>query len=332
MVPREPGPKDPPRILVIDDNASVRQLLRRRLEAPPLKAEITEADDGSSGLRIALEQEFDCVLCDLNMVRVGGIAFLRMVRAQRSRMELPVVLVTAEDAVADKVGGFRCGASDFVTKPFEPAELIARVETQVALARMHRQVSRMADLDALTQAWNRRKFTEGLRAEFSRARRTNRLLSLAVLDVDHFKKINDTHGHPVGDAVLVDLARVIGQERRIYDGVGRLGGEEFAVLLPETGVTGGSVVGERLRAAIAAASLGGLPIGAVTVSIGVAQGPVDAEDTPEALYKRADERLYEAKRGGRDRVVAGVNGRRASAAGRRSSSSTAPVVAGDRRA
>ena len=292
----------PPRILVIDDDAVVRFVLRGHLEEPPLSAQVVEADDGATGIRIALEQEFDCVLCDLNMPRIGGIPFLRMVRAQRSRMELPVVLCTSEDTVADKVGGFRCGASDFVAKPFEPAELVARIETQVALARMHRAIARMADIDALTQVHNRRKFMDSLRAEFARARRVRRPMSLLVLDLDNFKSINDTQGHPTGDAVLVDLARLLSDDRRIYDGLARMGGEEFGVLLPDTDEGAGALVAERIRSRVEGASLGGLARGAVTVSIGVADAPHGPADTPEGLYQRADQQLYEAKHHGRNRV------------------------------
>lgn len=291
-----------PRILVVDDVASVRQMLSEQLSAAPLSAEVTMADDGARGLRLALEREFDCVLCDLTMPRIDGIAFLRVIRAQRSRLELPVLLVTAEDAVADKVSAFRCGASDFVTKPFSSAELIARVENQIALARMHRQLARVADNDPLTSLWNRRKLMSSLRTELTRSVRTSRCVSLLVLDVDHFKMVNDRHGHPVGDAVLVDLARLLGRDRRAYDGLGRLGGEEFAVILPDVPAQTALGVAERIRALVQSASLGGLPTGAVTISIGVAEAPYGGGDTTEALYKRADQELYAAKESGRNRV------------------------------
>jgi diguanylate cyclase (GGDEF)-like protein len=287
---------------VVDDVASIRQMLFEQLSAAPLSAEVTLADDGARGLRLALEREFDCVLCDLTMPRIDGIAFLRVIRAQRSRLELPVLLVTGENAVADKVSAFRCGASDFVTKPFSSAELIARVENQIALARMHRQLVRVADNDPLTSLWNRRKLMSSLRTEVTRSARTNRSVSLLVLDVDHFKLVNDRHGHPVGDAVLVALARLLGRDRRSYDGLGRLGGEEFAVVLPDVPAQTAMGVAERIRALVQSASLGGLPAGAVTISIGVAEAPTGAGDTVEALYKRADLELYAAKESGRNRV------------------------------
>jgi diguanylate cyclase (GGDEF)-like protein len=292
----------PPRVLVVDDNAAVRQRLREQLAQRPLAAQVSEADDGAIGLRMALEGEFDCVLCDLAMPRIDGIAFLRVLRAQRSRLELPVLLLTGADAVADKVLAFRCGASDFVTKPFEMAELAARVETQVVLARMHRQLARVADVDGLTHVWNRRKLMSSLKTEVSRSQRTRRQVSLVLLDVDHFKAVNDRWGHPVGDAVLTDLARLLAHDRRAYDGLGRMGGEEFAVLLPDVGLSDALKVAERIRGLVQQASLGGLPRGSVTVSLGVESAPAGVEDCAEALYKRADRQLYLAKGLGRNRV------------------------------
>lgn len=297
-----------PRVLVIDDNATVRRVLREKLVAPPLSATVTEADDGSTGLRSAMESELDCVLCDIAMSRIDGIAFLRMIRAQRSPLDLPIVLMTAHDAVAQRVAGFRCGASDFVSKPFEFAELMARVQTQVTLARMNRELTRMAHFDPLTGACNRRRFMGEFQRELARARRLERRFAIALLDLDFFKQINDTHGHPTGDAVLVDLVRVTEAQRRPYDTLGRMGGEEFALLLPEVSAINAAKIAERLRAAVEQANLGGLPAGTVTVSIGIAEGPLHADDGLDAMYKRADEMLYLAKHSGRNRACAAASG------------------------
>jgi diguanylate cyclase (GGDEF)-like protein len=293
-----------PRILIIDDNATVRRVLRERLTSPPLSGTVTEADDGSVGLRLALEQEFDCVLCDVSMSRIDGIAFLRMIRAQRSPLDLPVVLMTAHDAVAQRVSGFRCGASDFVSKPFEMAELVARVQTQVTVARMNRELTRMAHFDPLTGACNRRRFMDEFQRELARARRLRRRLAMALLDIDFFKRINDAHGHPAGDAVLVGLVALLDGQRRAYDTLGRVGGEEFAMLLPEVPPLDALRVAERWRAAVEGSAIGGLPAGAVTVSIGLAEGPLGEGDSADSIYKRADDKLYEAKHGGRNRVCA----------------------------
>lgn len=290
------------RLLVIEDDATERRHLREILEAAPLMATVTEADDGAVALRLALEHEFDCVLCDVTMPRLDGISFLRLIRVQRSPLELPIVLITVRSALADRIGSFRCGASDFVNKPFEPLELVARIETQVNLARMYRDVSQMAHYDPLTGARNRRRLMEDVQREVTRARRFKRNLAIALFDLDHFKSINDTYGHPVGDSVLVDFVQLIDKHRRAYDTLGRVGGEEFAMLLPEITPSDAVKVAERLRQAIACASLGGLRPGAVTASIGLAGGPLDASDAFETLLARADKSLYEAKNGGRNRV------------------------------
>jgi diguanylate cyclase (GGDEF)-like protein len=292
-----------PRVLVIEDSKPLRAKLRDILVAPPLSAEIVEAENGAAGLKVCLTEEVDCVVCDLEMPIMNGITFLRAIRKERTRTELPVLVLTGSDGITQKLEGFHSGASDFVGKPFEPRELIARVETHVSLARMARQLKAAADTDWLTSLPNRRRFMDCLVRELSRARRFNKRVSLLLLDVDHFKSINDTYGHPIGDAVLVGLARVIAQGHRVYDTIGRLGGEEFAVLLPELTDEDAHRVADRLRIAVEASPFGELAPGRVTVSVGVSSGPRGALDTLEAVYKRADEALYKAKQTGRNRVV-----------------------------
>ncbi|MEW5855417.1 MAG: diguanylate cyclase [Myxococcota bacterium] len=302
-----PSPSDAsalrPRILVVDDEEPHRRAVVEQLGGAPLFAEVTEAADGSTALRLALERDYDLVITDWNMPVMDGISFLRAVRLQRTRVQLPVLILSARDNVTDKVLGFRVGASDFVTKPFQPAELLVRVETHVALSRMNRQLTELAHHDALTQLWNRRRFMEALDSELVRSRRTGRSLCLLMVDVDHFKSINDTYGHPAGDGVLAHLARLLGIHRRAYDSVGRLGGEEFAALLPETRLPDAVTVAERLRVLVEGASVGGLPAGRVTISVGVTQAPVDDRDSVTTIYGRADACLYRAKNSGRNRVV-----------------------------
>lgn len=303
-------PDGPAYILVVDDSAAVRASVRDILSRAPVNARVVEARDGSEALKRALSEAFDCIVCDLAMPVMDGMTFLRALRSQKSRVELPVVFLTVREGLGDKLDGFRNGASDFVVKPFEPDELLVRVETHIGLCRAQRRnlalmerLKVLVDTDPLTDIANRRAFMRRLSEEVGRAKRTGKKLGLLLLDADRFKDINDTYGHPAGDAVLVGLAQLLKARARSYDLVARLGGEELAVLLPEITVEGARGAAERLREAIERGPVGAPEGAKVTVSIGVALGPAGDDDDGIALLKRADQALYEAKAAGRNRVA-----------------------------
>jgi diguanylate cyclase (GGDEF)-like protein len=170
----------------------------------------------------------------------------------------------------------------------------------VGNARLFATLSQMAATDDLTQLANRRKFSEALRLELARSRRNNLPLALILADIDHLKQINDTHGHPAGDAAIRHVADALQRGRRETDLAARLGGEEFALLLPQTDRNGAVRAAERIRGELAGTTVP--VVGRVTVSLGVALFPEDGGDERE-LIARADERLYAAKSAGRNRVV-----------------------------
>jgi diguanylate cyclase (GGDEF)-like protein len=293
-----------PTILVVEDQPGLREHLRAVLAAAPLCADVLLAPNGAVGLRVAMTQPVDCVLCDLEMPVMDGLSFLRAVRAHRSRFELPVLLVTSSSALVDKVACFRHGASDFLSKPLEPEEVVARAQTHASMARMVRQLAAEAHTDPLTGLLNRRHFMDALLVEMKRATRVSRPLTLALVDVDRFQEVNDEHGHPAGDVVLVGFGRVVASGTRAYDVVGRVAGSRFAVLLPETALRDGVALAERLRGSVERAALGALRPGAVTASLGVAGGLLGSQDTDDSLLALAEEQLHRAKRGGRNRVCA----------------------------
>jgi len=293
--------QEPARILVIDDGAALRAELVRTLKKPPLNALVDEAENGAAGVRMALENEYDCVICDLEMPIMDGMGFLRMARQHKNRFELPVLLLTSADKEQAQLDAFKAGTSDFVTKPLLGALLVARVQTHVKLARMHRELMRIAEVDALTGLRNRRKFMKELKSEFLRAKRMSHPLAFALVDVDFFKNINDTYGHPRGDDVLCALAKLFRNKNRLYDNIGRLGGEEFGLVLPETSLEGARLVVERLRQEVAENELAGLMRGEVRVSIGLTM-MIEGDESPDVLYSRADQELYRAKEQGRNQV------------------------------
>lgn len=298
-------------LLVIDDSRAIRSTTRDLLLMEGDLA-VIEAADGLTGFRTLLEKKPDLVLCDLEMPIADGRKFLALRKSRPEAAEVPVIMLTGDHDVERKADLLDLGAADYVTKPFHPRELLARVRVQLRLRQLTAELRAVNDTlkaitvtDALTGLANRRRLDETLVIEVARAKRYGTPLSLAVVDVDHFKRVNDTWGHDAGDEVLRGLARTLDQGVRRTDLASRLGGEEFVVLMPHTPLNGAKDVAERLRTAFGASTFAicGTEV-RCTVSIGIAA--LDASkgiDDGQKLLKAADVALYQAKSGGRDRVV-----------------------------
>ena len=216
-----------------------------------------------------------------------------------------MIFVTRKGDVEQRVRGLEVGGNDYIAKPFEPQELVARVRSHLQRLAALRD---MAIRDGLTRCYNHKYFKMRLEQEIARARRYKMELALGILDIDHFKQVNDAHGHAAGDAALVHLANLIGLSVRSTDVVARYGGEEFGILLVQAGVAEASIITGRIRERIAqhgfsvpSISTGGeMAKVPVTVSIGVTQ--FNAADNLQGFLERADRALYEAKNGGRNQV------------------------------
>jgi diguanylate cyclase (GGDEF)-like protein len=297
-------------VLVIDDSDAARAEIASLLERSGLFQRVLEAADGLVGLRLMLNENVDAVVCDLELPGLDGEKLLRAQRGRRSADDVPFFFVTAErdpDRVARLL---RAGAADTITKPFHPAELLARVETHVRLRRLRTELreknailERLSTTDALTGLRNRRYVADVLALEVLRANRYGTALSLLMADLDHFKRVNDTHGHLAGDAVLAATAGIVMQFLRSIDVAGRYGGEEIVVVLPQTDLEGAVALAERVRGAVEAneCELGDGRRAAVTVSVGVAQ--LQRGEEVGDLIAAADAALYTAKSAGRNRVV-----------------------------
>jgi len=246
--------------------------------------------------------DWDILLLDRRLPDGDGVNFCREIR--KNSPHRYIILLTGDATQQSKLAGFDCGADDYVTKPFQMEELLARVragrrivELQKALLASNRRLEELSRTDDLTGVGNRRFFDAELASRFEHAQRYGRPLTLVMIDIDHFKNVNDTFGHQAGDEVLQHVARVLQRNTRRSDFVARFGGEEFVVLLPETALLEGLQVAEKIRAAVPAENL---PT-RVTVSAGVAAIPLQL-DTPEELVAAADRALYRAKEKGRNRV------------------------------
>jgi len=286
------------KILIIDDSPEIHTLVKVRLGQEDVV--IQSAHDGVTGLATARDWQPDLILLDIDMPGRDGFAVCADLKADVATMDVPVVFLTAFTSFEDKIRGLDLGATDYITKPFDAAELRARVRASLRTRRLVGLLAKKAMIDGLTGLWNRTYLDLHLSRELSAARRSGNPLSCVMADVDHFKSLNDTCGHGFGDEVLRIIASIFTTCCRAEDIVCRYGGEEFTVLLPNTSAQRAALLAERLRLAIQSQSFprNGESV-KITCSFGVAelQGPV-----PPTLVELADEALYRAKHSGRNRV------------------------------
>ncbi|HEX4147104.1 MAG TPA: diguanylate cyclase [Pirellulales bacterium] len=286
------------KILIIDDSPEIHTLVKVRLAQEDVV--IHSAFDGATGLAAARELQPDLILLDVDMPERDGFVVCADLKADACTMEVPIIFLTGFTSLEDKIRGLDLGATDYITKPFDAAELRARVRASLRTRRLVGLLAKKAMIDGLTGLWNRTYLDTLVGREYSAARRSGRPLSCIMADVDRFKSLNDTHGHGFGDDVLRIIAGIFTACCRAEDVVCRYGGEEFTILLPNTSVQSAATQSERLRLAIESETFAhhGEPV-QITCSFGVAelQGPV-----PPSLVEMADEALYRAKHSGRNRV------------------------------
>jgi len=300
------------RVLVAEDDAMFRRILQSWLQNWGYL--VTIAEDGAKAWDI-LQQEPrpQLLILDWMMPAINGLELCRKVRECNQAPYQYILLATAKDAKQDLVRGLEAGADDYLTKPFDKSELQARLRAcnriltlQDDQIQAHLQLHFQATHDALTGVWNRSEILEMLRRELERAARSQSATGLLMLDIDHFKKINDTYGHLTGDTVLKEVTQRIIKAVRGYDSVGRYGGEEFVVVLP--GCTRDQIEhgAERIRSAV---DDGPIVVNAstvsVTVSIGAAVATVEKHGliSDTEMLAAADSALYRAKKIGRNRTV-----------------------------
>lgn len=290
-------------VLVVDDSPDIHHLVAARLGSERIK--MFHAHCAADALHIVNEHRLDLILLDLNMPDVDGLTLCAQLKQDRNLVNTPIIFLTGTLDVATKVKAFDLGALDYVTKPFDGVELKARVRSALRIKRYHDLLSTKAQIDALTGLWNRRYLDEQLTAEVHALERCKRSLSLLMVDIDHFKSINDTYGHSFGDGMIQAVAEEIHQVSRKTDVACRYGGEEFAIVLKDTDSSGALVVAERLRHRISLIkSSYGKEKKSVTASIGVVGGDQLASRrlSPQILIDAADKALYRAKSGGRNRT------------------------------
>jgi len=302
------------RILVVDDVPVNIQLLVTYLAAEGY--DVVSAKDGHDAMKAVKEHQPDLILLDVMMPKMNGSKVCEVIKSDDATKFIPVILVTALNELEDKVKGMNSGADDFLAKPFNKLELLVRVRSLLRIKHLHdelqekvielqrtkEELRQLAITDGLTGLYNYRYFKEQLQQELNRAHRHNLNISVVMIDIDHFKQYNDKNGHPAGDVVLKDIARLLRDNIRNIDLAARYGGEEFSLILIETDKPPAKIVSEKIRKLVedyGFAYESSQRDGKLTISTGVATFPEDGEDF-DTLVSQADQRLYCAKEAGRN--------------------------------
>lgn len=289
------------KILVVDDNNLNIRLLRDILEDEEYTVFTT--DSGLPVLKLAHSIKPDVILLDIMMPLMDGFEVCRRLKDDYEVKDIPVIMVTAKTESNDLKKALEIGAFDYIKKPIDEVEVVARVQSALRFKRYQDKLKEMASKDGLTGIYNHALLIELFEKEVSKQERNGGNISFVMLDIDYFKKVNDTYGHTSGDIVLKELAGILTSETRESDIVGRFGGEEFSIVLPETNAESAYVLCDRIRKAVENYDFN---IGSESIKITISMGfffrsSKDMTSSQE-MIKKADEALYKAKQNGRNRV------------------------------
>lgn len=295
------------KLLLVEDDQDYRQLLEKKLKSSGY--DVISASNGLKALELMEIHEIRLLITDWSMPIMSGLDLIKSVRSDTSKPYVYIIVLSAYSTIKDIVKGIDVGSDDYLTKPFSFIELEARIKIGERIINLESRLQNsineqlhMAQIDHLTKIFNRRYLFEIGEQLFNQGQRYKHQMALLMIDIDRFKNVNDTHGHHIGDETLISIARRFSESIREVDILGRFGGEEFIVLMPETKAKGAQIVAERMRASISAEPLktSGPKI-SLTISVGIAVQE-SATENLEALVKKADVALYQSKRAGRNRV------------------------------
>ena len=295
-------------LLIVDDTETNVDILVELLSD---LYEIVVALDGERALKILDEQAVDLILLDIMMPEMDGYEVCKRVKQNEKTHDIPIIFITAKTDEASIEKAYDVGGMDYISKPFKPKELFARIKTQLHIRALIEELEsskcelkRLSETDPMTNLYNRRYFNDASKTIMELAKRDKTPLTVVMLDIDKFKKVNDTYGHDVGDDILISIANILLEMTRKSDLDCRFGGEEFILLLPETSLEGSIVIAEKIRKKVASFSLALKDDRevSVTVSLGVSQIDMQHDLSIAPAIKRADIALYKAKESGRNKV------------------------------
>jgi len=308
---------DRSKVLVVDDLPLNRKLQKTYLNE--VGYSVVLAQDGIEALRRVKEELPDLILLDVMMPKMDGFQVCRHIKNNIKTRFIPIIMVTALNEIESKIKGIEAGADDFICKPFNKLELLARVKSLLRIKHLNNELAlkihqlqnaqkklrQLAITDGLTGLYNYRFFKEQITKEITRANRHNSNVSIVMIDIDYFKNYNDTNGHPAGDYVLKTIANLLQENIRNIDVAARYGGEEFSLILVETDKEAAGIVATKIKNLIEDYKFQfekSQPNGKITISMGVATFPENG-NKPDDIVALADKRLYRAKKEGRNRVV-----------------------------
>jgi diguanylate cyclase (GGDEF)-like protein len=303
-------------ILIVDDQPANLKVLLSLLKLHYFQIRV--AASGEQALIVLSKNLPDIILLDVMMPGMDGFETCQRIKANKATADIPVIFMTALDRIEDKVAGFEAGGVDYITKPFQQVEVLARVNTHISLRqrelelketknelfKQNKRLEQLSIIDDLTGLYNRRHLNRVLKQEYQRSKRYTTDLSCLLLDLDHFKQVNDTYGHEFGDTVLKKFSSILSESVRDSDYVFRYGGEEVLILLPQANIEDARDTGEKIRMRIAAEEFSdGTFSTPITVSIGGSSFQKHLPEKPHELVTFADKALYMAKNNGRNQVV-----------------------------
>ncbi|HAM53263.1 MAG TPA: diguanylate cyclase response regulator [Nitrospiraceae bacterium] len=301
------------RILLVEDSKPQADVTKEFLERNGY--EVQWAQDGASAIKLAKTTQPDVMLLDLVLPDISGNEVCRWLKLNNETKPIPIIMLTIKSSLEDKVSAIEAGADDHLPKPYNESELNAKIyaalRTKALQDELRERNKQMEELlvkfellaitDPLTNLFNRRRFETILEKELKKSKRYMRPLTCLMIDIDHFKRVNDLYSHEAGDSVLKEVGQLIHQALREADTIARWGGEEFVALLPETDKNQALQPASRILTSVSSKRFEQIPDECVTVSVGIACADSDS-DTPAKLVNAADLALYEAKRKGRNRI------------------------------
>lgn len=289
------------KIFVVEDNEKDVEFLKATLEKEKYK--VVYAPDGQTAFTMLEKNQPDLIILDLLLPDMDGLEICKRLQSEERFLSIPILFFTASINLDNKLLGLQLGASDFLSKDCDARELLLRIRNLLRYKKQYDEMVKLSVIDSLTHVYNRRYFQHRLMDEFARSRRYYREFCCVIIDVDNFKNVNDTHGHPVGDEVLRHVAAILRRNIRAADVICRYGGDEFGLLLPETNFPGAFVTIERVRSIVEKTDFSKTDNPAkVTLSFGVSSLIEGGALGMDELVTQADVALYQAKRGGRNQI------------------------------